>query len=594
MFLKCSKRIKNGKEHRSWAIVESKRLSDGRCIQRQVLYLGEINDSQRQAWQKSVEVFEAGKQPVQMAIFPEDRLPENSAIPTIQIKLHEMRLENPRQWGACWLAHRLWQELGLDQFWREKLPSSREGTEWDKVLALLVIYRLIDPGSEWRLHRQWLENHAIHDLLGDSFRLITDDTLYRCHDKILAHKEAVLSFLQERWKSLFNAKFDVLLYDLTSTYFECDVPEKEGLRRFGYSRDKRSDCVQVVIALIVTPEGLPIGYEVLSGNTTDKSTLAGMLEKVEKQYGKINRTWLMDRGIPTEEVLEKMRNSNPAVRYIVGTPKGRLSKMEADLAELPWQKAREGVAVKLYQEEDEFFILARSEQRVLKERSMRRRRLKKLWNRLKELQQQKPSYELLLQKIGAAKSDAGRVASLVQIDLPEPPKTSETRKEPSVFTFSLKRNALKKARQREGNYILRSNLAEADPAAIWQQYILLTQIEEAFKNLKGDLGLRPIYHQRDDRIEAHIFIAFLAYCLQVTLRQKLKAHASGLTPRAVFEKMATIQMLDVHLPTTDDRELVLSRFTQPGNEIKLLLDTLKIRLPQQPPPKITTKTNLAA
>jgi hypothetical protein len=294
-------------------------------VQRHLLYLGEINDSQQAAWQKSIAVFSEGAaEPQQVALFPEDRVGAATEVPQLQLKLSALRVHRPRQWGACWLALELWRELGLERFWREKLPPSREGTRWDLVLTTLAIYRWLDPGSEWRLHREWFERSALGDLLASDCALVADDTLYRCHDLLLAHKAALFSHLQERWRDLFNAKFDVLLYDLTSTYFECDPPEEARLRHFGYSRDRRSDCVQVVIALIVTPEGFPLGYEVLAGNTADKTTLKGMLAKIEKQYGKAERTWLMDRGIPTEALLAEMRASTPPVRYLVGTPKGRL------------------------------------------------------------------------------------------------------------------------------------------------------------------------------------------------------------------------------------------------------------------------------
>jgi transposase len=587
MFLKCSVRRKDGKEHRSWSIVESRRVRGGGVVQRQLLYLGEINDSQQAAWQKSIGVFAEGEDELrQVALFPEDRIGVSSEVPQIQIKLSELTLHRPRQWGACWLALELWRELRLDAFWKAKLPASREGTRWDLVLTTLAIYRWLDPGSEWRLHREWFERSALGDLLGADCRLVADDTLYRCHDLLLAHKTALFTHLQARWRDLFNAKFDVLLYDLTSTYFECDQPGQDGLRRFGYSRDKRSDCVQVVIALIVTPEGFPLGYEVLAGNTADKTTLKGMLEKIEKQYGKAERAWLMDRGIPTEEVLEQMRQSTPPVRYLVGTPKGRLSKLEKDLAARPWQEARPGVAVKLLPQEGELYVLAQSEARIAKERSMRRRRLKKLWSRLKTLQAQELPYKDLLMKLGAARAEAGLTWGAVDLTLPEPPPKAQ-KAAPVTFTFQLDKKRLRQMRHREGRYLLRSNLTESDPATLWQHYMTLTQIEEAFKNLKGDLSVRPIYHQKDERIEAHIFIAFLAYCLHVTLGRRLHALAPGLTARAALAKFATISMIDVHLPTTDGRRLELARYTQPDRETQILLEKLKLEIPLQPPPKIS-------
>jgi transposase len=587
MFLKCSVRRKDGKEHRSWSIVESRRVHGGGVVQRHLLYLGEINDSQQAAWQKSIAIFAEGEdEPQQVALFPEDRVGASTQVPQIQLKLQEITLHRPRQWGACWLALGLWRELRLDQFWREKLPPSREGTRWDLVLTTVAIYRWLDPGSEWRLHREWFERSALGDLLGQDCRLVADDTLYRCHDLLLAHKTALFTHLQERWRDLFNARFDVLLYDLTSTYFECVPPEREGLRRFGYSRDKRSDCVQVVIALIVTPEGFPLGYEVLTGNTADKTTLKGMLEKIEKQYGKADRTWLMDRGIPTEEVLEEMRTSTPPVRYLVGTPKGRLSKLEKDLAAQPWQAARPGVAVKLLPQEGELYVFAQSDARVAKERSMRLRRIRKLWARLKTLQAQALTYKDLLMKLGAARSEAGLCWSVVEVTLPEPPAKAQ-KADTVTFSFRFNRERLRQMHRREGRYLLRSNLTEGDPATLWQHYMTLTQIEEAFKSLKGDLSVRPVFHQKDERIEAHIFVAFLAYCLHVTLGRRLHALAPGLTARAALEKLSAISMIDVHLPTTDGRTLQLSRYTQPEKETQMLLEKLKLELPSQPPPKIT-------
>ncbi len=479
MYLKCSERRKNGKLHRSWSIVEACCFHGGGRGQRHVLYLGEINDSQQAAWQKSIAVLSEGEsEPQQVALFPSDRVGVASTVPQIQIYLDALTLHRPRQWGACWLALEVWSQLGLDEFWRERLARSRKGTRWDLVLTTLAIYRWLSPGSEWRLHREWFERSALGDLLGQDCRLAGDDTLYRCHDRLLAHKADLFRHLQERWRDLFNAQFDVLLYDLTSTYFESDPPEsKDGLRRFGYSRDKRSDCVQVVIALIVTPEGFPLGYEVLSGNTADNTTLQTMLEKIEKEYGKAERTWLMDRGIPTEEALAAMRTSTPPTRYLVGTPKGRLSKLEQELAKLPWHEARPGVSVKLLPQEGELYVFAQSDDRIAKERSMRRRRLKKLWARLRTLQNQKLTYKDLLMKLGAAKSEAGHCWRAVEVALsrttgqssfrqgrPKPARAPPARRKKTPardgdFHFLLKSRHLRQMRQREGRYLLRSNLA---------------------------------------------------------------------------------------------------------------------------------------
>jgi len=583
MFLRHKVRRKDGKQHRYWSIVENRRVSGGRTVQRHVLYLGEINDAQRAAWCRTIEAFdENGQQARQIALFPEDRPAPALNCDVVHVRLSGLRLHRPRQWGACWLACHVWDQLRLDDFWSPRLPASREGTRWLDVLKTLVAYRLIDPGSEWRLHRQWYEQSAMGDLLGAGFALAHKDTLYRCLDKLLVHKAALFSFLQQRWKSLFGADFEVLLYDLTSTYFECDPPAA-GKRRFGYSRDKRSDCVQVVIALIVTPDGLPLAYEVMAGNTADKTTLRDFIEWIEIQYGKARRTWVMDRGIPTEEVLAEMRASETPIQYLVGTPRGRLGRLEQDFLTKPWTDVRNTVQVKLVEQDGELYVLARSGARRDKEQAMRRRRLKKLIKRLHELRQQKLTRDQLLIKLGAARKEAGPAAwRIIELQLPDKDQAVT----PGTFGFKLNWPKLREARRREGSYLLRSNVTAGDPALLWAFYLQLVEVEQAFKELKGDLAIRPIYHQTDERIEAHIFIAFLAYCLQVTLKQRLRSLAPGLTPRSVLDKMAAIQMVDVHLPTTDGRTVILSRYTEPEADQAILLRQLKMGLPAQPPPRV--------
>ena len=585
MFLRATPRKKDGKTHHYWSVVENRRLQGGRVAQRHVLYLGEINDAQRAAWCKRIAVIEEGQPHTrQMAIFPEYRAAPELSCAVVHVRLDGMRLAHPRQWGACWLGMTLWEDLQLDGFWSPRLGRTREGTEWLHVLKTLAMYRLIDPGSEWRLHRQWYERSAMADLLGTDAAVAQPNTLYRCLDKLLPHKQALFTHLKARWETLFQATFEILLYDLTSTYFECDVPDS-GKRRFGYSRDKRPDCVQVVIALIVTPQGFPLTYEVMNGNTADCTTLTTFVDKIQAQYGRAERIWVMDRGIPTEEALAYLRQSDPPVRYLVGTPKGRLSALEQAFLAQPWEKAREQVEVKLLEREGELYVLARSEGRVDKERAMRRRSLRKLLHRLAGLQQQKLTRDALLMKLGAARKEAGRAYALVDINVPPKPAQGQPAHIQS-FEFALNRRKLRVVRRREGQYLLRTNLSAHAPAQLWQFYIQLTEVEQAFKELKNDLAIRPVYHQKDERIEAHIFVSFLAYCLQVTLKARLRPLAGGLTPRAVLEKFAAMQMLDVHLPTTDGRELVLTRHTEPDADLRLLLAHMKLALPAQPPPKI--------
>ncbi len=589
MYLRCHSRRKDGKEHRYWSIEEKHRCADGRAVDRRVLYLGELNDTQQARWLHCIEAIDEGsQQQLRLALFPADRaIPAHAADIGIQVRLREFRLEHPRQWGACWVACQLWRQLQLEAFWRERLPPSREGTAWEQVLLLLVAYRLLAPGSEWHLHREWLQHSAMGDLLGADLGGVAKDTLYRCLDKLLPHKAALFTFLTRRWQDLFGATYDLLLYDLTSTYFESDPPDDEAdPRRYGYSRDHRPDCVQVVLALVITPEGFPLAYEVLPGNTADSTTLPAFLAQIEARYGVARRIWLMDRGIPTEAQLAELRARGG--QYLVGTPKGRLTKLEQPLLAVPWQAARPSVQVKLLPQDAELYVWVQSAARVAKERAMRRRRLKRLWARLHALQRQRPTYETLLLKLGAAQQAAGRAASLVQVTLPAPPPKSE-RVRRVDFTFTLDTAKLRQVHRREGRYLLRSNLTATDPAQLWEYYLHLVEIEAVFKTLKDELAVRPIYHQRPARVEAHIFVAFLAYCLHVTLKAQLRPHAPGLTVRQVLDKFAAMQLLDVHFPTTDGRELIFTRHTEPDADQQLLLVQLGWTLPAQPPPRITAK-----
>ena len=581
MFLRATTRKKDGKEHRYFSVVENRRVAGGRVMQRHVLYLGEINSSQELAWRRSIEVLDEDARAARtLALFPEDRcegLAPDASI--VRLRLSELSLHRPRQWGACWLALELWQELGLDDFWAERLSSSRKGTRWEQVLFVLTVYRLLAPGSEWRLHREWFGRTALADLLGGDERLADPHALYACHDRLLPHKEALFTHLVERWRDLFNASFDVLLYDLTSTYFESDPPlDEDDKRRHGYSRDHRGDCVQVVIALVVTPEGLPLAYEVLPGNTTDSTTLRAFLAKIERQYGKARRVWCMDRGVPTEAVLAEMRAADPPVQYLVGTPKGRLNRLERALLTKPWREARPGVQVKLLAEDGELYVFAQSADRIAKERNMRRRQLKWLWARLVQLSTMTLSRDALLMRLGSAQTRAPAAWRLVDIQVSE---------HDGALTYQLNRPKLRKVRRREGRYLLRTNLTETDPVKLWSYYLQLVAVEDAFRTLKGDLAIRPIFHQDPARIEAHIFIAFLAYCLHVSLGQRLKALAPGLTTRRALEKFAAVQMVDVNIPSTDGREVWLTRYTQPEPDLRLLLERLRLTLPAQPPPRIT-------
>ena len=587
MFLRAKVRKKDGKQHRYFSVVENRRVGKNKTAQRTVLYLGEINDGQEASWRKTLQVFdESQQQHTTLSLFPEDREIPAESSNSIQVKLSEMELRRPRAFGNCWLGCELWRQLQLEEFWAEKLAEQvkRETVCWAKVLQLLVVNRLIDPGSEFRVHRQWFDQSAMAELLNADFAVAEKDRLYRCLDRILEHRAALFQHLRERWQDLFQAQFEVLLYDLTSTYIEGEG-EEIPQAKYGYSRDQRFDCKQVVIALVITPEGLPLAYEVMDGNTSDRTTLRRFLDKIETLYGRARRVWVMDRGVPTEAVLAEMRSSDREIFYLVGTPRSKIRQYEKKWLDLSWQKVRESVEVKLFTEAGELYVLAKSEGRRGKETAMRRRKLARLLRKLRAMQRSSPRRDQLLLRIGAARKEAGSAFRFLHLQLP--PETEAVTR--NSFQFHLDQPKLRAAELQDGHYLLRSNLVGEDPAVLWERYVQLSQIEAAFKAMKSELGIRPLYHQLGHRVEAHILVAFLAYCLLVTLKNRLQALARGLTPRAVLEKLATIQMLEVWLPTTDGRWLVMPRFTQPDADQTILLHKLKLALPQQPPPRIKAR-----
>jgi hypothetical protein len=446
------------------------------------------------------------------------------------------------------------------------------------------VRQLIAPGSKWHLHRRWFLSSALDQLLDEDFAIAAKNRLYECLDRIDSHRAALFTHLQARWKDLFGATYDVLLYDLTSTYFEGQM-EQAPKAKHGYSRDKRSDCRQVVIAVVLSPEGFPLAYEIMPGNTSDKTTLKLFLEKIQTQYGKARRIWIMDRGIPTEETLQEMRQGDPPVGYLVGTPRGRWDQFKNEFAKAPWQKLREGVEVKLLAQDPEVYVLAKSQGRREKETAIRRKKLARLLRALRVLRRarERPwKRDTLLHKLGAAHKEAGSAWRFVKITVPK--AREPVRRD--TFKFELLKDKLNDAEERDGHYLLRGFNAGEEAGPMWERYMQLTEIEAAFKTLKSDLQLRPIRHHIEPRIQAHILVCFLAYCLSVTLRRRLQAHAPGLTSRAALETLSGILMLDVHVPLADGRELVMPRYTQPEAEHQLVLQKLGWELPPQPPPRI--------
>ena len=585
MFLRSTTRKKDGKEHRYYSVVESVRSAPGaRPHQRTLLYLGEINSEQQAAWAKAIGVFDTQNDCQQtFSLFPSNKLiPPGLSTPALQIRVDQYELKRPRQYGACWLGCELWRSLKLDEFWSPKLGVSREGTDWASLLQVSVIYRLIAPGSEWRMHRQWYDQSAMGDLLSERLQWGGKDQLYQVLDKLLEHRDALFTHLQSRWKDLFGVKYEVLLYDLTSTYFEGQAEENPKAQR-GYSRDHRPDCKQVVIALVVTPEGFPLAYETLPGNTLDKQTLLDCVQKIEAKYGKADRIWIMDRGIPTEAQLQEIREKHPQLKYLVGTPRSRIKETRAIWETLAWEKIRDTVHVKSFPHSDELYVVAKSDGRRLKEIAMRRRQLAKLLRALRKMRKEK-SRDRLLMRVGAARSAAKSAKRFVTIELPK----KEEEISSQTFRFKLDKEKLKDAELYDGHYLLRSNLSNKEPKYLWELYMLLVEIEAVFRSFKNDLGIRPVHHQTEVRVDAHIFVCFQAYCLYVTLKHWLKPLASGLTSRQALEQFAKVQMLDVEFPTTDGKKLVMSRYTQADDGLKLLMARMKKEFGEQPPPKLVS------
>ena len=579
MYLKTHQRKKNGKVNEYYRIVEKRKVAHGRYVQKTVLYLGEISDSQKKSWNKSIKVLNEEDQPVHKTLFAlhgDDDLGEN--VDAIPLKLSEIKLEKPRAFGDCWLGCEIWDQLGLDEFWSSRIDTAKAPVAYAKVLKLLAVNRLIKPGAEFYVHHHWFDQTAMDFLLDGDFQLAEKNRLYRCLDRILPHKEALCRHLKQQWETMFRLSYDVLLYDLTSTYFE-GLCQRNPKATFGHSKDRRGDCRQVLVALVVTPEGFPINYEVLAGNTAEKTTLANLIAKIETMYGKARRVWLMDRGIPTEPSLTAMRESG--IDYLVGTPRKLLDEFQGELIDKDWQQVNASVGVKYLEKEGECYVLARSKSRMAKERAIRKRKLRRYLDGLAKLQKNYRDRDRFMKRLGVLQHEAGSSRHCVDLRLPaEGQRVSQ-----KTFNFTFNHQKYRAMIYRDGMYFLRTNQTHKEAVELWQQYMLQCHVEQAFKELKSDLGIRPVYHHKEERVEAHIFLAFLSYCLQATLRQKLRNNASGLTSQAVLETLSRIQLLNVSIPTQDGRTLRMQRYTEPEPEHDLILEKLNLTLPPQSPPK---------
>lgn len=580
MFLKRRTREKDGKTHVYYSICESLRVSTGRVVQRQVLHLGELNTTQQDSWQRTIDVLHEDGQQHQLRLFTDRDGPVPDAGDVVQVKLSSLVVKQPRRFGDCWVGCQLWEELGLRAFWEQKLAGETGEVPWAKVVELLSINQLLAPGSELALHEKWFPQTAMEILLDTDAAVAAKDRLYRGLDRLPAHKAALEQHLAGRWKDLFNASYDLLLYDLTSTYFEGAAEALPKAQR-GYSRDKRGDCKQLVIALIVNPEGFPLTYEVFAGNRRDSTTLEEILGAVEAKHGKARRVWVFDRGIVTEENLQTLRQRE--AYYLVGTPKAQLADYEQKLLAGTWTAVSPQVEVQLVPETEEVYVLCRSAGRRAKERAMRWRALRALIGDLRALRRglregQLKDPEKIQRRLGRLQERHPRVWKWVEVQL-----------EGTQLTWDWDRGKALRAIRAEGAYLLRAYWTERDPAKLWATYMQLTEAEAAFRVLKSEVKIRPIRHRLPERVEAHVLVAFLGYCLRVCLKKKAARVAPSLTPWSVLDQLGRIVLVDVWFELADGRQMRLPRITQPEPAQALLLAQLGWSLPAQPPPRIYMK-----
>jgi transposase len=606
MFLRPNYRSKDGKHHTYWSLVETVRTPDG-PRQKTLCYLGELNSSAQARWLKTVEVFNEQGEAQQLKLFPSDIEPPANDPQVAQVRLNRVRLERTRQFGACWLGLELWKRLELDRFFAAAVDDDPADVPWSRVAALLAINRLCAPGSELGIEQRWYPSTALDNLLGIEENKINDTRLYRCLDRILPHKTQLERHLKERYGELFGAEFDVLLYDLTSTYVE-GAAEKNPMMRRGYSRDHRPDCEQMVIALIVNSEGFPFSYETFDGNRADVSTMETILRMVERKYGKARRIWVFDRGIVSEENLQAIRRRGG--RYLVGTPRSQMKQFEAELLNKEnWTQVGPEVEVKkmAIPQGEETYILCRTTGRQEKEKAIRGRFSASMEKALQGLKKTIATGRLkdrnkMERRLGKIQARHPQVNDLYAVDL------RETAEGVRLF-WQIKEDRQAWRESREGAYLLRTNLEAQTAEELWSKYMQLTEAEAAFRTLKSELSIRPLFHQKEPRVKAHVMVAFLGYALWVTLKHWLKRrpaivpkaslsgvdNAQAFSPSKALALLSTLQSADIVLPTTDGREIRLRRVTEPDAEQKSLLHQLGLSLPDrlQFPPKCSVDSAIA-
>jgi len=589
MFLRPHSRNKDGKEHTYWSLVETVRTPDG-PRQKTLCYLGELNSSAEARWLTTVEVFNQQGEAQQLKLFPSHVAPPEDDPQVARVLLNKVRLERTRQFGACFLGWELWKRLELDRFFEQAVDGESADVPWSRVTALLAINRLCAPGSELAIEQRWYPSTALDDLLRIEDGKINDTRLYRCLDRILPHKTKLERHLKNRYGELFGAEFDVLLYDLTSTYVE-GAAEKNPMIRRGYSRDHRPDCEQLVIALIVNNEGFPFSYETFDGNRTDVSTMETILRMVERKYGKARRIWVFDRGIVSEENLAAIRKRDG--QYLTGTPRSQMKQFEAELLKEDWTQVRSEVEIKKVSipQGEETYILCRTAGRKEKEKAIRNRFSNSMETALKGLEKAIAKGRLkdrnkMERRLGKIQARHPQVNDLYDVAL------KDTTEGVRLF-WQIKEERKSWRESREGAYLLRTNLQAETAEELWSKYMQLTEAEASFRALKSELSIRPLFHQLEPRVKAHVMVAFLGYALWVTLKHLLKRRpavpkpsASGventqpMTPMRAIALLSTLQSADIVLPTTDGREIRLRRITEPTAEQKLLLRQLGISLPE--------------
>ncbi len=579
MFLRRHQRMKDGKPHAYWSLVETVRTASG-PRQRTLCYLGELNGSAQSRWLKTIEVFNEQGESRQLKLFPADAAIEQEDEQVARVLVDRVRLERTRRFGECYLGLELWRRLELDRFFESAVDGAGDEADvpWSRIAALLAINRLCDPGSELAVEQRWFPATALDDLLGIEAGKINDTRLYRCLDRMLPHKAKLERHLKQRYGELFAAEFDVLLYDLTSTYVE-GAAERNPMMQRGYSRDHRPDCKQLVIALIVNGEGFPLSYETFDGNRADVTSLEAVVRMVERKYGRARRVWIFDRGIVSEENLRMLRQHQG--QYLVGTPRSKLKQFERELLAGGWEQVRKDVEVKLAPVPggEETYVLCRSTARREKEQAIRSRFSQRMEKALAALQKRVSEGKLrdrnkIERQLGAIQARHPQVADLYQLHVIEHHGQLEL-----DWKLSPERRTWQQVR--EGAYLLRTNLPPSDPDQLWKSYIQLTEAEAAFRALKSELAVRPIFHQLERRTKAHVLVAFLGYAMWVTLKHLLKAKTSPLSPARALATAATLHSADIILPTTDGRQIRLRRVTSPTTEQRSLFEQLGMTLPER-------------